>query len=718
MTELLSSRISLSVSSSPPRAVAIAEAAGCKAAAGRPPEPAASRGPRRRSRREPPEAAPRRRAGAAPPAPAGPHARSRSPGTARRCSRARGRSSRCCSTRRDRARSRTRSSRVNELSRYLANAGDDGRRSRTRCTPTRRCATRRARASRRSQTFTSASCSSTGASTTRSRRSTSRRPTRTRSGSSRSTLRDYKRAGVALDEPQRARIKEIDDETTKLGQQIQKNIAEDTRCIEVTDPARLAGLPADWIAAHKPGGRAASSRSSTDYPDYIPFVTYADDDALRKELYIKFRSRGDKENEAALAAAARAARREGEAARLQGLGGLPERRQDAARWGKAAAQFIERDHQARAGARREGLRRAARAAEDDRSEGDRGRRLAEGVPREQGEEGEVRGRRGRGPQVLRRTTRCSRGCSTSRRRSTTCSTSRSPTRGRGTPTSRSTTSCARTKKLGRIFLDMHPRADKYKHAAQFTIVDGVHGQAAPRGRAGVQLPEAGSGERRARADGARRRGHDVPRVRPPPAPRARRPAEVDPPERASRPSTTSSRRRRRCSRSGAGATRRCRGSRSTTRPARRSRRSWSRRCAGPSKFGLGTQTAQQMFYAAISLAFHQADPSEARPARDGEGAAEEVHAVRVRRGHAVPHVVRPPRGLLVDVLHVYVVARDREGSTDAVREERVAGDRRSRTGTATRSSRPGGTKDAADLVKDFLGRKYDFKAFERFLSSE
>jgi Zn-dependent oligopeptidase len=30
----------------------------------------------------------------------------------------------------------------------------------------------------------------------------------------------------------------------------------------------------------------------------------------------------------------------------------------------------------------------------------------------------------------------------------------------------------------------------------------------------------------------------------------------------------------------------------------------------------------------------------------------------------------------------------------------------------------GGTKDAADLVKDFLGRKYDFKAFEKFLSSE
>ena len=44
------------------------------------------------------------------------------------------------------------------------------------------------------------------------------------------------------------------------------------------------------------------------------------------------------------------------------------------------------------------------------------------------------------------------------------------------------------------------------------------GAAAARGRAGLQLP--------ARADGAPRRGHAVPRVRPPDAPRAGRPATV------------------------------------------------------------------------------------------------------------------------------------------------------------------------------------------------
>jgi thimet oligopeptidase len=29
---------------------------------------------------------------------------------------------------------------------------------------------------------------------------------------------------------------------------------------------------------------------------------------------------------------------------------------------------------------------------------------------------------------------------------------------------------------------------------------------------------------------------------------------------------------------------------------------------------------------------------------------------------------------------------------------------------------PGGTKDAADLVRDFLGRQYSFDAFEKYLA--
>src|SRR4029077_6105819 len=71
---------------------------------------------------------------------------------------------------------------------------------------------------------------------------------------------------------------------------------EDVRYIEIDDPARLAGLPQDFIAAHS----GETIRITTDYPDYNPFMTYAADDELRRELYIKFRSRGDQANEVVL----------------------------------------------------------------------------------------------------------------------------------------------------------------------------------------------------------------------------------------------------------------------------------------------------------------------------------------------------------------------------------------------------------------------------------
>ena len=154
------------------------------------------------------------------------------------------------------------------------------------------------------------------------------------------TLRDYKRAGVDLPEAQRTRIKQIDDESTLLAQEHSKNISDDTRWIEVTDKARLAGMPADWIAAHKPDG-AGVIKITTDYPDYIPFITYADDDDLRKQLYMKFRSRGDAHNEEVLQ---KLLVLRAEKAKLLGFKDWADYQSDdkMLRGGKNAAAFIER----------------------------------------------------------------------------------------------------------------------------------------------------------------------------------------------------------------------------------------------------------------------------------------------------------------------------------------------------------------------------------------
>ena len=91
------------------------------------------------------------------------------------------------------------------------------------------------------------------------------------------TLRDYRRAGVDKSPEARERLKQIDEELTRLGQQFSKNISEDVRAVEVSDPARLAGLPQDFIASHPPDTQG-TIRITTDYPDYNPFMTYAADD--------------------------------------------------------------------------------------------------------------------------------------------------------------------------------------------------------------------------------------------------------------------------------------------------------------------------------------------------------------------------------------------------------------------------------------------------------
>lgn len=103
-------------------------------------------------------------------------------------------------------------------------------------------------------------------------------------------LRDFKRSGVDKDEKTRARIAEINAELVTLGQTYSKNLRESTAFIEV-DPADLEGLPADWIKAHPPE-KNGKVKISTNYPDFFPFQTYSKAAAQRALLYKKFVNRG------------------------------------------------------------------------------------------------------------------------------------------------------------------------------------------------------------------------------------------------------------------------------------------------------------------------------------------------------------------------------------------------------------------------------------------
>ncbi|TNF22959.1 MAG: peptidase M3 [Deltaproteobacteria bacterium] len=111
------------------------------------------------------------------------------------------------------------------------------------------------------------------------------------------SLRDFRRAGVDKDDATRARIAEINARLVELEQSYIKNISDDTRSIEIpaADAGKLSGLPQDWLDAHKPND-AGNIVVTTDYPDFFPFATYVADDALRKALYVQFLTRAYPKN--------------------------------------------------------------------------------------------------------------------------------------------------------------------------------------------------------------------------------------------------------------------------------------------------------------------------------------------------------------------------------------------------------------------------------------
>jgi Zn-dependent oligopeptidase len=103
-------------------------------------------------------------------------------------------------------------------------------------------------------------------------------------------LREFRRAGVDQDEATRARLSELRDELVTVGQSFQRNINADTKTITIT-PEQLEGLPDDYRLAH-PAGEDGLVRITTDYSDLIPFLTYARDPEAREALWRQFNTRG------------------------------------------------------------------------------------------------------------------------------------------------------------------------------------------------------------------------------------------------------------------------------------------------------------------------------------------------------------------------------------------------------------------------------------------
>ncbi|CAN5854572.1 M3 family metallopeptidase [soil metagenome] len=524
------------------------------------------------------------------------------------------------------------------------------------------------------------------------------------------TLRDYRRAGVDQAPEIRARLEAIDEELTKLGQSFSKTISEDVRSIEVPDPARLAGLPADFIASHAPGD-SGTIKITTDYPDYNPFMTYAEDDELREELYKAFRSRGDQGNEDVLRDILVLRK---EKSSLLGYADWADyiTADKMIGTGDHAAEFLERV-----------WKLAAPRAEQDYTELLRQLRTVDPKAIAVADWQKVwlenlvkRDRYEVDASVVRTYFPYARVLTGLLEiTSEIFDLSYRPVPVTEAPPWHSTVLTydviRADEKIGRIYLDMHPREGKYKHAAQFPLKDGVRGAQLPEGVLVCNFPQpTGSDPGLLEHDDVvtmfHEFGHLMHHVLGGHQKWITQSGVATEWDFVEAPSQMFEEWAWRHD--------------TLARFARHHEtgevipESLVEKMRRADKFGLGTATVQQIFYASISLGFHRADPAT----------LDQLAEVKRLQKKYTPFAYVPGTrfhasfGHLVGYSAMYytyqwslVIAKDlltpfesaglmATDVTYAYRDKVLV---------------PGGSRDAAELVKDFLGRNYDFAAYERFL---
>ncbi|EXB25717.1 peptidase M3 family protein [Acinetobacter baumannii 1437282] len=104
----------------------------------------------------------------------------------------------------------------------------------------------------------------------------------------------FEDTGVQLAPEKRARVKTIFDELTKLSQEFSRNIRDNPEKLEFT-PAELKGLPDSYIAGLKKNDKG-NYLLGFEYPEYQPFMELADSDAARKRYQTAFTRRGTEKN--------------------------------------------------------------------------------------------------------------------------------------------------------------------------------------------------------------------------------------------------------------------------------------------------------------------------------------------------------------------------------------------------------------------------------------
>jgi thimet oligopeptidase len=523
------------------------------------------------------------------------------------------------------------------------------------------------------------------------------------------SLRDFRRAGVDKDEDKRTRIKAIDDELVKLGQTFSRNIVDDVRSIALTDAGQMKGLPKDYIDSHKPNDKG-EILITTNYPDYIPFMSYAESNDLRKKLYVASRARGDKTNGEVLK---KILKLRTEKAKLLGYASWADYATEdkMMKSGKNAAQFIERI-----------TKTAQKRAKRDYAEllkfkkkSEKGASRVEDYEKSYIENKVKAQSYSYDPQEVRPYfpyRQVEQGLLDITAEMYGVEYKPAADAELWHQDVRAFDVTREGQKIGRIFLDMHPRDGKYQHAAQFTLRSGIKGVQLPEGVLVCNFPNP-------RTDppalmehddvvtmfhefghlmhhvlgGQEHRWIDQAGVA----------TEWDFVEAPSQMfeewawSHLTLKRFAKHHETGAVIP-----------------EELVQRMRKADKFGIGLQTMQQMFYAAVSLRFHTTDPDGLDMQTEVRKLQEKYTPFKFVEGtsfHTNFGHLNGYSALYYTYMWSLVIAKDlltpfhknglmNKDFTFKYRDLILA---------------KGGTKDAADLVKDFLGRDFSFKAFEDYL---
>ena len=289
-------------------------------------------------------------------------------------------------------------------------------------------------------------------------------------------LRAFRRSGVDRDEETRDRLRALSRRESELSQSFSRTIRDGRRTTLVPVEA-LAGLPDDFVAGH-PADADGHVEISTEYPDTLPFLTHASDHEQRRRVAHSFLNIGWPENDGVLAELLQV--RE-ERATLLGYADWPsyDAELKMIREGARIPEFIEEIAAAsdEAGRREiEMLREAALPEGEDVIDTSNWRHHAETIKREQfGVDGQELRRyfdAGKVRQGLLDVT--------GRLFGLEYEPVDAPT-WHPDVSSYDVRLAENRHLLGRIHLDLHPRARKFNHAAQFTLVPGVLGRQLPEG---------------------------------------------------------------------------------------------------------------------------------------------------------------------------------------------------------------------------------------------